>query len=384
MRFLSIVSIASAAATVLISGSTQAQMTTRYRATVPGGMVIIGNTSGLDAAPFVPAPVVGTVGALGSGTDDDAADVFWRSNSPAVGQATASTSITVAQARSQAMLNLPSGASVIYARLYWSARQGTAGTPDLSATIGRQGVFAQSVTADFGADDPSDRYVSAGDVTSIVRANGAGAYEVSAVDSFNFVNASVPRHHIGWAMIVVYERDDDPFQEMTVIDGFHLVTLIAPFTTTVPRSSTFSSGPVSLGVVGFNGSDLQTGDGITINGGAISDALNPANNIFNCTRSRFGAGAYVAGDLPQLTGGPRSTALVEIDVIDVTAQASGAGDVTIQATTTNSSENYMVGALALAVPVDIGGMCPGDADGNGIVNFADISKVLTNFNLPCP
>lgn len=28
--------------------------------------------------------------------------------------------------------------------------------------------------------------------------------------------------------------------------------------------------------------------------------------------------------------------------------------------------------------------CPGDADGNGQVNFADITNVLTIFNLPCP
>ncbi len=28
--------------------------------------------------------------------------------------------------------------------------------------------------------------------------------------------------------------------------------------------------------------------------------------------------------------------------------------------------------------------CPGDADGNGVVNFADITNVLVNFNLICP
>lgn len=384
MRCLSSGSIAAALMLGLLGSAAHAQLTTRYRATVPGGMAIIGNTSGLDAAPFVPAPVVGTVGALGSGTADDSVDVFWRSNSPAVGQAAANTSVTVAQARSQAMLSLPSGASVIFARLYWSARLGTGGTPDTSATIGRQGVFTTALTADFSAEDNSERYQCAADITAIVRARGSGAYEVSGVDCFNIVNFDSPRYHIGWAMVVIYERDGDPFHEMTVVDGFHLVTLIAPASSTIARSSAYSSGPISLGLIGFNGSDLQTGDGIAVNGSPISDALNPANNIFNCTRARFGSSAYVAGDLPQLTGGPRSTGLVDIDVIDVTAQASGPGDVLIQATSTNSSENYMVGAFALAVPVDIGGLCPGDADGNGTVNFADITEVLTNFGFLCP
>lgn len=368
-----------------LAADADAQMTTRYRATVPGGMIMIGNTSGLDAAPFVPAPVVGTVGALGTGTEDDGIDVFWRSNSPGAGQATASTSNTIALARSQAILNLPAGASVIYARLYWGARQVNVGDPDPGAVISRTGVFNTGVVADFAAEDNSARYQCGADITSIVRARGSGTYELSGVEAFNVISVNADRYYIGWAMVVIYERDGDPVQEMTLMDGFHLVTLVAPYSTTIFRSSPYSSGPVSLSFFACNGSDLQAGDSVSVNGSLISNALNPSNNIFNSTRSRLGISGYAVGDLPQLTGGPRSTGLIDIDTFDVSASASGPGDVTLQVTSANTSENFVLGAIALAVPVQVGSQpCAGDADGNGVVNFTDITDVLNNFNVVCP
>src|ERR1700760_159273 len=59
-----------------------------------GDFTMIGNTLGQDCGPGVVAPVVGTVGACGANTADNAPDVFWRSEMPANG-ATASTAISL-------------------------------------------------------------------------------------------------------------------------------------------------------------------------------------------------------------------------------------------------------------------------------------------------
>ncbi len=94
-------------------------MALRYQTSQVGDVAMIGNTLGQDCRSQVPAPVLGTVGACGSNTSDRGADIYWQSDGPGV--AAANNAITVANARSTAILNLPAGATVTYARLYWSA-----------------------------------------------------------------------------------------------------------------------------------------------------------------------------------------------------------------------------------------------------------------------
>ena len=93
--------------------------TLRYQANQVGDFILIGNTLGQDCRNQAPAPVVGTVGDCGSDSSDRGPDVFWRAADSAA--ASADTGVTVGNARSTAMLSLPSGASITYARLYWSA-----------------------------------------------------------------------------------------------------------------------------------------------------------------------------------------------------------------------------------------------------------------------
>jgi len=75
---------------------------------------MFGNTLGWDCS-ISPTNLVltGTVNCTGvANTADSGIDVYWQSDSPAAGQATASGAITMANARSTAMLVLPSGARV--------------------------------------------------------------------------------------------------------------------------------------------------------------------------------------------------------------------------------------------------------------------------------
>ena len=64
------------------------------------------------------------------------------------GQATANQNITAAQARSTAVLNLPVGATITYARIYWAGMLPTMMTPDTGVRIERPGSLDQTVMAD--------------------------------------------------------------------------------------------------------------------------------------------------------------------------------------------------------------------------------------------
>ena len=80
----------------------------RHTEEVRGDMILIGNTLAHECR-YAPAPVVGTVGACGNNSNDSGVDIFWRSDSPTVGSATAVN--TYNSGRSKAVLALPAGAT---------------------------------------------------------------------------------------------------------------------------------------------------------------------------------------------------------------------------------------------------------------------------------
>src|SRR5262249_46625856 len=127
---------------VLSSGAALAAPALRIQVNQKGDFALIGNTLGQDCAatvPPIPLPVLGTVGNCGLNTGDSAPDIFWRSDQPAAGQAQANNTITVAQARTTAVLNLPAGATITHAFVYWAATLAAAGT-GTTATLDRPGV----------------------------------------------------------------------------------------------------------------------------------------------------------------------------------------------------------------------------------------------------
>lgn len=336
------------------AGSANAAPKLRIQVDLRGDFVLIGNTLGHDCANGVPAPITGTVGQCGNnGINDAAPDVFWRADSPAISQAEANANVTAALARSTAVLSLPAGAVPSHAYLYWAARRPNVGA-DSSVTLEREGIFSTTVDA-FEAlpltIQPNYYYQSVADVTAIVQANGGGAYRVSGVDASDFVNSNNPNHFAGWWMIVLYEAAGDPLRNLTVYDGLDFIVSGSSQSVTlkdilVPNA--VASG--RLGVVAYKGDANVNGDQLFFSGGgALTDALNPANNFFNSTRSFLGAAGTQAGDLPHLTGAAQSLSGVDIDVIDVKAKLmAGQTTASILASTTN--DQYFLSGLATSVP----------------------------------
>ncbi len=373
--------------------------TQRVQTTQRGDFVLIGNSLGADCAAGTPAPVVGTIGTCGANLADSSPDIFWRSDSPTTSAAEANDTITPAQARSTAVLNLPAGARVTHAYLYWSTTLGAPGS-DTTATVDRPAGLSQSLTAVQVLTGPNNSYRSVADVTALVQANGSGAYRVSDVDIINWVGLNNSNTFGAWWMVVLYELASDPQRTLTISDGLDPVSAASPQNFTL---SGFLVPPVAsgkLGIVTLEGDNTGVGDALSFNGSALSDALNPANNFFNSTRSSLGAAVSVPGDLPQLAGTPQSMSGIDLDIIDVTpylapgqtsasASATSSGDVYYLATfvtSINTLRPDLGDAAKTVTDVNGGAVLPGDILQYtiSVSNSGSEAATLTVLNDPLP
>ncbi|EYF07083.1 isopeptide-forming domain-containing fimbrial protein [Chondromyces apiculatus] len=321
-----------------------------------GDFLLVGNTLGYDCAATTPAPVVGDVGACGNANsiNDSAPDVFWRADAPSEGMAAANTNISVAQARSTAVLTIPPNATVTHAYLYWSARSGGPAA-DTTATLDRPG--ASAFSADVNAIqsfivDPAGAdffYQSVADVTQLVQTNGSGAYRVSGVDSNNLINGTSDVNYAGWWMVVFYQLDTEPPRNLALFDGLDRVAQGQNQNATLSGFFVPPAGyDAKLGVVAFEGDTVIQGDQFLFDGAAVSNGINGANNFFNNSRSFFGAPVSTMGDLPQLTGDAGSMSGIDLDVIDITSLVeAGQTSAPIQATTTQ--DVYLLGGFVTSI-----------------------------------
>ncbi len=325
-----------------------------------GDFVLFGNTLGWDCGPGVPSPLVGTANCTGvqnGTTADSAIDVYWASDQPGAGQAQASTATTMANARSTAMLVLPTGASITYARLYWAAYQSGNVAADTAALIERPGTtYTQAVTADdsWTALVPGTTneswYQSTADITSLLVSAGAGAFRVSGVSSYNNLSTYNDEYTMaGWAVVVFYQHDGDTPRNLALFDGFDRVGPGVSVSTTLSGFLVPQSGfTAKLGVLAYEGDDQSTGDQFSFNGTALSDALNPVNNFFNGTYSNLGVAASQVGDLPRLAGTARSMGGIDIDVVNVTAQVKK-GDTSATVGASSTEDRYVLGAFVTSI-----------------------------------
>src|SRR5690242_6758499 len=142
-----------------------ADLKLRYSGDLYGNFALIGNTLGQDCRKTTPRPLTGRMppndsvyGERSCSGRDTSPDFFWTLDDwtlentgaatipylpPSGGPAAAANPL---HARSQAVLTLPLGARVMYARLYWAATRFNSfagdkvSAPDLTATLSRSGV----------------------------------------------------------------------------------------------------------------------------------------------------------------------------------------------------------------------------------------------------
>jgi uncharacterized repeat protein (TIGR01451 family) len=375
-------------AALLMTGSAHAQgteKTPRYWSDQHGNAVLIGNTLAQGCNIETPAPLVGTAGdpceSHAGKRDDTSPDYFWTLQSSAAGEeAVADSSVLPRDARSRARLVLPKGARVTYARVYWAATRSNSQKPSArspeqpdttaeltfraDAPLGAQ--ETRSLTADvtFTPQFEATRdfqYQASLDVTDFVQKSGPGLYELGGVDTIDLRGRYFFSEFMfsAWWMAVFYELDSEPMRDLKLYDGLDAV---AGASITVNLRGFYvpaRANEAKLGVVAFDGDDYDKGDWLDFNKVRMGNALNPADNFFNSTRSHqpLAVGAVgtpetvavavsVAGDLPRLTGTQGSMSGLDLDVVDVTMAP---GTQTAEVKVGTSGDIYWLGGFVSSI-----------------------------------
>ena len=381
-------------ASLLLAATASAQTVPRVQVSQNGDFLLVGNTLGQNCTVEPDTIVVGSADLTlaGCGKDSDSgADLFWRSDAPGEGQATASLTNASADAGATAVLTVPPGATVTHAYLFWSAMGPlddvkTTGidesAPDGIVTLSRPGAggFTEEVKA-----LPADRklitrknrsyYQCGADVGDLVRVQGSGAYRLSGVTAFDFRNKTEDTAYAGFWLVVFYELASEPPRNLALFDTFEAIEqegqkLISLEGFKVPQSG-FKG---KLGVVGFEGD--QATDSVTFNTTKLSDGLpgSGLNNFFNSSHTLFGQPVSTVGDLPRLSGGRGSLSGLDIDVVDVSAQlkpgdtkasvtAAAGGDVVFLSGFVTSISNLrpeLLGSPKTVADDNGGSVVPGD------------------------
>ena len=325
-----------------------------------GDMVVTGNTLGRDCGPdTTELPIIGVVSNCPATNVNDGIDIVWRSDLPDAGLALASGLTASTNSQSQARMQLPVGARVTYARLYWGASlPGVAWVADTTVTLSHP-LATLNVTADqtwLGAFEQS--YQGTADVTAFVKAYGTGNYKVSGVTVGNINNTNTDAF-AGWSLIVFYELPTAPLRNLTLFDGFDYVQDATGVTVNI-NGFLFppTGGKANAWVVGYEGDNLTAvGDVFqfrrnpTANPPAfttIVDAPGNGNNFFNGSRYYEGAPVTTVGDLPQLNGKKGSMSGFDIDNVDVTSLMQ-VNDTAAQYRGTTTGDVYFIGPSALSI-----------------------------------
>jgi uncharacterized repeat protein (TIGR01451 family) len=192
---------------------------------------------------------------------------------------------------SSAALSLPAGASVLFAGLYWGGRnpqsnslrtQVKFSTPTSGGYLTLNGALIGTSSTTDGAD-----YQSFINVTSQVTAAGSGTYTAANVQASTGTNT-----YAGWALVVAYQAPGLPARNLTVFDGYASVNVgDSAITGSINGFVTPPTGAVNakVGVVAYEGDRGFSGDSMSLDGSALSDAVNPSNNFFNSTISNLGS-----------------------------------------------------------------------------------------------
>ncbi|HVJ15060.1 MAG TPA: hypothetical protein VM686_06450, partial [Polyangiaceae bacterium] len=317
-----------------------------------GDFVMFGNSAGYECDGTSVAPVVGTFACNGSNEADSSPDEFWRSDSPGNGEAEASGTITPATSRTTAVLNLPPGATVTYARLYWAGYADDDVVPDTQVTLLPPGGVDTAIDSDDGFEfdnGANSWYQSTADITTLVQNAGTGAYRLSGLLSLDFNDFNNNDPVLGWVVVVMYQLDSEPPRNLALFDGLERVNTDNDATVTISDFLVPAFGfDGKLGVLTYEGENSLGGDALLFGGTALFDDVNPVDNFFNSSRSYLGSPFTVVGDLPQLSGEAASMSGLDFDVVDVTARLTG-GQTSATITATSDSDTFLLGAFVTSI-----------------------------------
>ncbi|MFC5600391.1 beta strand repeat-containing protein [Deinococcus cellulosilyticus] len=333
--------------------------TPRYNVTDTANIQVIGNTlmtcstnSGATGASSCLAARSGTASVLADNNNNNHGSSYVdvdASDSPTYNNSSTAT------------LTLPANSTVLWAGLYWSARDNTSTDNTDRRQVrfktpgGSYSTLTSNQTDVTGAD-----YQSFVDVTTQLRTFGAGTYTIGGVRAT--VGDTVTNTYAVWGLVVVY-RDPGQTQprNITVFDGYlNISTNTGGLTTaTIPVSgfTTPLQGAVNteVGVMSYEGDLGLTGDVMQMSRDnstyiTLADAQNPSTNSFNSTISRGGV-TFNAKD-PNYT----NNLGVDVDFFTLTPTTSPAnplrnGDRTAYLRVTTTQDQYFPGMITFSTDI---------------------------------
>lgn len=196
---------------------------------------------------------------------------------------------------SSATLNLSSGDVVASAYLYWAG----SGTGDFNVSLNGQFVMAQRTFGVIQTFSGMPHFSAFADVTSLVQQAGNGNYTLSDLDLTAIIPSycSFGGNFGGWAIVVVYQNNALPINQLNVYDGLQAMPDFIDINLT--NLNVVDPQGAQIGMIAWEGDDYNLiNETMRINGNILSNPpLNPANNAFNGTNSFTNSAALYNMDL---------------------------------------------------------------------------------------
>ena len=196
---------------------------------------------------------------------------------------------------SSADLNLASDDIIERAYLYWAG----CGTGDFDVVLNGIPITAERTFSIIQTSSGWPHFSAFADITNQVQATGNGTYTLSDLDVTSFINQYFQNrtNFAGWAILVVYENNSLPLNQLNIYDGLQAVPNSIDIT--LDSLNVIDDVGAKIGFIAWEGDvGIANGETLQINGSILSNPpLNPSNNAFNSTNSVTGSTTLYNMDL---------------------------------------------------------------------------------------
>lgn len=188
---------------------------------------------------------------------------------------------------STATLNLSNGNEIEKAYLYWAG----CGDGDFEVNLNAVNITPDrtfSCVKTFNGLEFT--YFSAfKDVTTQIQTTGNGDYTLSNLDISAFEDYHLTRrtNFAGWALFILYKNPLLPLNQINIYDGLQGVP--NDLVISLNSLNVLDNANSKVGFIAWEGDALLPTEQFEFNGIALSNALNPINNVFNGTDSVSGS-----------------------------------------------------------------------------------------------
>src|SRR5690606_21159355 len=135
-------------------------------------------------------------------------------------------------------------------------------------------------------------------VTQLVQSQGNGTYTLSDLDVTAFLASHFQNrtNFAGWAILIVYENDALPLNQLNVYDGLQAVP--SEINISLNSLNVIDNDGAKIAFLAWEGDvDLALDESLIINDTTLSNPLNPGTNAFNGTNSFTGSADLYNMDL---------------------------------------------------------------------------------------